>query len=110
MSMIKSMAASLERAGWSIKSQLVAAAAILLLPSAILIIISVYARHTDEINSENLAVQHLAEDIAIDTSEFLNGTRQILEKMAQRPLIKALDPRRSGPMIAAPSRQAESKP
>src|SRR4051812_12304807 len=97
--MIKSMAVSLERAGWSIKSQLVAAAAILLLPSCTLIIISAYARHTDEINAENLAVQHLAEDTAIDTSEFLHGTRQILEKLAQRPLIKALDPTRCDPIL-----------
>jgi hypothetical protein len=69
VSMIKSMAASLERAGWSLKSQLVAAAAILLLPSCFLVIISAYARYTDEINSENSTVQRLAEDIAIDTSE-----------------------------------------
>src|SRR4051812_25736434 len=97
--MIKSMAAWLERAGWSIKSQLGAAAAILLVPSCILIVVSVYSRHTDEINSQNSAVQQLAEGIAIDTSEFLNGTRQLLEKLAPRPLIQALDPNRCDPIL-----------
>ena len=69
-------------------------------PLCALLALSIYRSAEVEVANAKRLVEDLARITARDTAKFVDATAQALSTMAQRPLVRALDPASCDPMLA----------
>jgi len=87
-------------ARYSIRAQLLALMAVVVLPLAAMLAYAVYADARNEIRQARYQVRTLAELVASDVSHTLESSRDILRKLSLRPLVRQADSHRCDPALA----------
>jgi PAS domain S-box-containing protein len=84
---------------WSIRSQLLALALAVGVPLALLGALNLYFAAEADARLARARVLHLAEITASDTARFLGQAHNVLNGLAARPEVRALDPARCDPLL-----------
>ena len=79
---------------WSIRQLFLLVVVVLLVPPSLLLGYSIYRTHEDQIRHTHVRAMSLARTSAEDAAALIDDTRQVLERLASRPLVRALDPDR----------------
>ncbi len=70
------------------------------LPLSVVALYGLYREANTEYSAGENMVLRLAEATAEDSTQFINNTRELVQKLAQRPAIRALDWRHCDPVLA----------
>lgn len=87
------------RETWAIRRFSKLVLTVLLVPPSLLLAYSIYRQHQDEIKNIDLSSLSLARTGATETVALLDDARYILDGLARRPLIRALDPDHCDPTL-----------
>lgn len=89
----------LNYAGWSVRAQLMLLVGAVLVPALLVLGVSFVRERTASLDHAYERVTLLAQANASDLSMMLREREEVLSRMAQRPLVKALDARQCDPII-----------
>jgi diguanylate cyclase (GGDEF)-like protein len=84
---------------WSIRAHLFALVLAVAIPLFALLSYDLYQDAEDNAQQVNASSLALAQITASDTEHFLKDTEELMQRVAQRPLVRAVDPQRCDPIF-----------
>ncbi len=87
------------KAHWPIRTQLALLVLAVAAPIAGLLVYTTYTHFQEDLHEAAHSALSLAQITAADTSSYLQNRQTVLVRIAERPLIRALDPQRCDPIL-----------